>query len=161
MRSELQFAMTSFFKSNMDKRNQQNSKTKLPSISAPSNSRKVSNSQTHHNQIVKTSYSSNPVQIPPDFLKVIPTDAEPITVERVNFATSTLPEYAPYYATVLDNVLSPSECAELLQLAVLSSPTGDWAPALVNAGIGYEIMRTDVRHCDRYFITIVSYSRSS
>lgn len=118
----------------------------------------MSNSRTHRNEVVKTSYSSNPVQIPPDFLKVIRTDAEPITVERVDFATSTLPEYAPYYATVLDNVLSPSECAELLQFAVLSSPTGDWAPALVNAGIGYEIMRTDVRHCDRYFISIDFYS---
>jgi hypothetical protein len=134
----------------MDNQNQQNSRLRPPSISAPLHAKKESNSRTHRNRSVKTSYSSNPIQIPRDFLKVIRTDAEPIMVNRVNFATTTLPEYAPYYATVLDNVLSPSECAELLHLALLSSPTGDWAPALVNSGAGYEIMKPNVRRCDRY-----------
>jgi hypothetical protein len=105
---------------------------------------------------MRTSYTSNQVQIPSDFLKVVPTDAKPITVERVDFAASTLPEYAPYYATVLENVLSASECEELLRLAVLSSPTGGWAPALLNVGIGYEILETNVRHCDRYVISVCS-----
>jgi len=99
-------------------------------------------------RIMKTSYSSNPVQIPSNFLKAH-TAAESIQVERVDFATSTLPEYASCYATVLDNVLSAAECAELLRLAVLSSPTGSWAPALLNVGVGVEMLETEVRHCDR------------
>jgi hypothetical protein len=98
---------------------------------------------------MKTSYTCKPVEFPPDFLKITPPDAQPIVVERVNFAASAVPEYAPYYATVLDNVLSASECAELLRLAMLSAPSGDWEPAMVNAGAGYEILATDVRHCDR------------
>jgi hypothetical protein len=119
-------------------------KSKISSISAPFDTKK----EIDLRKPIKTSYSSNLVEIPADFLKVR-TDAEPIQVERANFATSTLPEYAPYYATVLDNVLSAAECAELLRLAVLSSPTGSWAPALLNVGAGVEILETDVRHCDR------------
>lgn len=99
-------------------------------------------------EVVKTSYSSNHVDLPSDFLVAIPADAEPITVKRVDFASSPLPEYTPYYATVLENVLSASECADLLKLAEQSSPTG-WAPALLNVGSGYELLATDVRHCDR------------
>jgi hypothetical protein len=139
LNEELQIAMTSFFKASMNKRNKQNS---TPSSISP---------------FVNTSYSSNPVEIPADFLKVIGTNAEPISVQRVNFAESALPEYAPYYATVLDNVLSASECAELLRLAVLSSPTGNWAPALLNAGIGVEFLDTKIRNCDRYPIPTRPY----
>jgi hypothetical protein len=125
------------------------------SIPASLGTKKDSQPQTRP-RVIRTSYSSNPVEIPSDFLRVR-TDVEPIQVERVNFAISTLPEYAPYYATVLDNVLSASECAELLRLAVLSSPTGGWAPALLNVGVGVEILETDVRHCDRYMVSIGSY----
>jgi len=102
-----------------------------------------------HRRLVKTTYTSKPVEIPSEFLKVTPADAQPITVERVDFAASAVPEYAPYYATVLNNVLSASECTELLRLAVLSSPTGDWEPAMVNAGGGFEILAADIRRCDR------------
>jgi len=122
--------------------------SKTSFISAPANVKNLASGQ--RSRIMQTSYTSNPVQIPPNFLKEIPKDTNPITIERVNFAESALPEYAPYYATVLDNVLSASECAELLRLAALSSPTGDWAPALLNVGVGVEILETEVRHCDRY-----------
>lgn len=100
-------------------------------------------------QIVKTNYTSKPVDIPADFLKATPLDAVPITVERIDFAASSLPEYAPYYATVLDNVLSASECAQLLRLAEQSSPTGKWGKAMLNAGIGREILAPEVRLCER------------
>lgn len=135
--------MTSYF--------QRHLRPKVSSISSPFDSKKVSNHDDYP-RVVKTSYTSEPVEIPSEFLKATPPDARPITAERVDFAASAVPEYAPYYATVLDNVLSPSECVELHRLAELSSPTGDWAPAMVNAGAGYEILATDVRRCDRFVV---------
>jgi len=99
--------------------------------------------------IVQTNYTSKPVDIPADFLKATPPDATPITVEKIDFSTSPLPEYAPCYATVLDNVLSTSECTELLRLAVESSPQGKWEQAMVNVGIGREILAPEFRLCER------------
>ncbi|KAF7973626.1 hypothetical protein HWV62_14812 [Athelia sp. TMB] len=98
---------------------------------------------------VKTSYPSNEVDIPDDFLKRTPIDAAPITVHRIDFAKSSLREYHAYYATVLDNVLSPSECARLLRLAEASSPTGGWSPAMLNVGAGHEMLATNFRFHDR------------
>ena len=97
----------------------------------------------------KTSYTSKAVEIPPEFLRIQPADIQPITVQRVKFAETPLPEYERCYATVIDNVLSASECDQLLRLAEMSSPTGGWAPAMVNAGMGYEVLVTEIRHCDR------------
>lgn len=98
---------------------------------------------------VKTSYPSNEVDIPDDFLKRTPIDAAPITAHRIDFAKSSLPEYHACYATVLDNVLSPSECARLLRLAEASSPTGGWSPAMLNVGAGHEMLATNFRFHDR------------
>lgn len=116
------------------------------SISAPTDVKVNPNPRP---QVTKTTYESNTVPIPASFLTTTPSDAHPITVSRIDFANTTLPEYTPYYATVLDNVLSATECADLLRLAEKSSPTGEWQPALLNAGAGYEVLMTDVRHCDR------------
>lgn len=136
--------MNSLLKASIGKLNKQSSKT---SSTAPFDKKKESDFHIHP-RIVQTKYSSNPIEIPSDFLKVR-TDAESIQAERIDFATSTLPEYARYYAVVLDNVLSVSECTELLRMAERSSPTGDWAPALLNVGVGLEILSPEVRHCDR------------
>jgi hypothetical protein len=103
---------------------------------------------TGHRPIIRTSYTSKPVKIPPYFLFASPSDADSITVEKIDFAASPLPEYAGMYATVLDNVLSASECAELLSLAEMSSSDG-WQAALVNAGIGREVSAPEVRSCGR------------
>lgn len=116
------------------------------SISAPTDVTKHLNGMP---KLTQTRYTSKAVDIPSDFLRVLPQDAHPITVSRVKFAETALPEYEPCYATVIDNVLSASECEELLMLAEMSSPTGGWAPAMVNAGMGYELLATDIRHCDR------------
>lgn len=90
------------------------------------------------------------MDLPADFLQASPgAGALPITVQRVDFSATALPEYKNCYATVLDNVLSAEECAALLGMAEASAPTGGWAPALVNAGSGYEVMVTDYRKCDR------------
>jgi len=71
------------------------------------------------------------------------------------------------YAVIIDNVISPSECAELIRLAEASVPmpgsAGEasssadhatekqdpWSPALVNIGGGWEILQADYRNSDR------------
>lgn len=123
-------------------------------------------------RVVKTYYTSRPVNIRPDFLKdPLP---HPITVAHVDFLHGNLPEYNGLYAVVLDGVLTSSECKELLDLceeSVEDPSTPDslpndvknddhgpddrgrtaqkWRPAMVNAGPGREVMLQDYRHCDR------------
>ncbi|KAI1146491.1 hypothetical protein F4825DRAFT_466496 [Nemania diffusa] len=105
---------------------------------------------------VQTVYRSNDVAIPDGFLKSTPADAQPITHTPIDFKTSVLPEYDGCYAVVLDNVLSPSECAELIRLAedsVMDEDKGAdgsaWRPALVNVGGGFEMQIPDYRNSDR------------
>ncbi|KAI1170454.1 hypothetical protein F4777DRAFT_591942 [Nemania sp. FL0916] len=106
-------------------------------------------------QPVKVIYRSNNVAIPDDFLKSDPTDAQPITHEPIDFLNSVLPEYDGCYAVVLDHVLSPSECAQLLQLAedsvmdIDKEDGSSWRPALVNVGGGYEAEMPDYRKSER------------
>lgn len=104
-------------------------------------------------QGVQTNYSSNEVGIPEDFLKEQAHDCQPVRVSRIDFSNTVVPEYAGYYAIILDNVLSPSECQGLLKLAEESAiPDADgrlWRPAMVNIGGNYEMMATDYRNSDR------------
>ncbi|CAM6128631.1 unnamed protein product [Calypogeia fissa] len=73
-------------------------------------------------QFLKTSYTSCPVSIPTDFLSSPPPSTHPsITYTKIDFSTSPIPEYQDHYAVVLDNVLSPEECQELIHLAELSA----------------------------------------
>ncbi|KAF2962732.1 hypothetical protein GQX73_g10839 [Xylaria multiplex] len=104
---------------------------------------------------VKPVYRSNDVTIPDGFLTSDPVDARPITHRLINFKDSVLPEYESCYAAVLDNVLSPSECAQLIRLAESSVMDEDkidgspWRTALVNVGGGYEVEIPDYRKSDR------------
>lgn len=105
---------------------------------------------------VQTTYRSEDVQIPADYLVTEPYDAKPITFQQINFKDSVLSEYEGGYAVVLDNVLSPSECATLIRLAESSVTKEDkvedgnpWQPALVNIGGGYEVLQADYRNSDR------------
>ncbi|KAH8161980.1 hypothetical protein CIB48_g6257 [Xylaria polymorpha] len=104
---------------------------------------------------VKTVYRSKDVAIPDDFLKSDPADAQPITHSPIDFKNSVLPEYEGCYAVVLDHVLSPSECTQLLQLAEDSVMDEDkqsgssWGAALVNIGGGYEVEIPDYRKGER------------
>ncbi|TLS24482.1 hypothetical protein PpBr36_08185 [Pyricularia pennisetigena] len=74
----------------------------------------------------KVVYNFAPVPIPENFLSTSnpPPDAQPVTLTPVDF-TSVLPEYEGTYAVVLENVLSPSECAQLLRMAEASVPEAD------------------------------------
>jgi hypothetical protein len=103
----------------------------------------------------KTNYASNDVPIPADFLTTAPSDAQPLTIEQIDFSGTVLPEYAGCYAVVLDNVISPSECETLVKLAEASVPVSErgekdeWQPALVNIGAGFEVLSPEYRNSDR------------
>jgi len=77
--------------------------------------------QLQDGDVVKTSYTSRDVPIPPDFLVAddpLNGAADPIVVSKViDWRATPIPEYADRYAVVIDNVLSPSECATLVRLA--------------------------------------------
>ncbi|KAK1479834.1 oxidoreductase domain-containing protein [Colletotrichum cuscutae] len=106
----------------------------------------------------KTSYTSNEVPIPPDFLSVpLPASAPAVTLQKLDWSKTALPENGPLYAVVLDNVLTPGECAQLLRMAEASAtdrgpdPDKDepWRPAMVNMGPGWEILEPEYRNSDR------------
>ncbi|KFY32975.1 hypothetical protein V495_08557 [Pseudogymnoascus sp. VKM F-4514 (FW-929)] len=108
-------------------------------------------------QIVRTSYTSHPVSIPDNFLAPF-ADPSSITVSKIDFANTELPEYKDLYAVVLDNVMSPQECEKLIHLAEQSAGAhGDdetvenngWKPAMVNAGFNKEFLALDYRNSDR------------
>lgn len=109
---------------------------------------------------VRMQYASRDVDIPADFLSVTapPPDAKPVTISPVDWASSPLPQYDGLFAVVLENVLSPSECKTLIDLAESSvdltrvNSTGDhnpWMPAMVNAGSGFEVLDSGYRNSDR------------
>lgn len=102
--------------------------------------------------LLRTHYTSKPVDVPSSFLQTPPE--KPVTFEHISFADSQLPEYAGSFAVLLENVLAPSECAQLLQLAEASVPevaegASPWRLALVNMGNGHEAARPDVRNSGR------------
>lgn len=109
---------------------------------------------------VQMHYASRDVAIPTDFLSLTapPPDAQPVTISPVDWTSSPLPEYKGLFAVVLENVLSPSECQTLIDLAESSvdvsrmNSTGDhgpWRPAMVNAGSGFEVLDSGYRNSDR------------
>lgn len=89
---------------------------------------------------------SDLLTLPQDFL-LNPLPSPPI-VRPIHFAQTPLVDYARYYAIVLDNVLSPEECDQLLQAAEATT-NGKWEEAMVNAGGGRQLLATDVRNSGR------------
>ncbi|MCJ1357293.1 MAG: hypothetical protein MMC33_007289 [Icmadophila ericetorum] len=71
-----------------------------------------------------------------------------ITVQRIDFTKTPLPELNGLYAVVLDNVLSASECAEFVTAAEATS-NGVWEQAQVNIGGNQQALITDIRDCGR------------
>lgn len=104
---------------------------------------------------VPTSYTSREVTLDASFLSTPSSapDAAPVAAHRVDFRKTALSQRGAAYAIVLDNVLSPSECAQLLALAEASSSASDpakpWQPALVNAGPGREALIPEYRNSER------------
>lgn len=104
---------------------------------------------------IQTSYTHNLVPVPPSFLTTPPP--KPITSRPIDWSSTPLPEYAGSVALVLEDVLSPAECAQLLSLAEASVPrdpdssgeTSAWRPALVSLGPGWEAPAPGYRESDR------------
>lgn len=110
-------------------------------------------------EVVPVEYISNDVSIPEGFLSLTspPPDARSITLSPIDWTQTVLPEYDGRYAVVLDNVVSPSECQELIKLAessvdmsrVAQGIQNPWRPAMVAAGSGYEVLDSKYRNSDR------------
>ncbi|KAF2169458.1 hypothetical protein M409DRAFT_52695 [Zasmidium cellare ATCC 36951] len=83
--------------------------------------------------------------LPEEFLS---KPAPDITVSRIDFSQTSLPEYQGLYAVILENVLSPAECDQLLQGAEASS-NGKWERAMINMGNGRQELIADARNCSR------------
>lgn len=97
--------------------------------------------------------------IPDDFL---PPEPPPTASSRQIDFTQTNPplrDYARTFAAVIDDVLTPSECAELIRLAEASATTkkdspdtngkATWERAMINIGNGHQMLATDTRNCGR------------
>lgn len=108
---------------------------------------------------IQVEYISNDIPIPNDFLSATSPlfDPKPITIAPIDWTKTALPEYNGRYAVVLDNVISPSECQELIKLAessvdmsrVAEGVQNPWRPAMVAAGSGYEVLDSKYRNSDR------------
>ncbi|RJE23506.1 P4Hc [Aspergillus sclerotialis] len=103
------------------------------------------------------------VPIPDSFL---PSETPPnATSYQIDFTKTTpaLPKYKDHFAAVIDNILTPSECNELIRLAEASTTTSTashsepqpqphtptWERAMVNVGNGKQVLATDYRNCSR------------
>lgn len=70
------------------------------------------------------------------------------SVSRIDFSDTPLAEnYTGFFATVLDDVFSEQECADLLKLA--ETPPNKWEPTAV---AGDEVYASNFRHSDRSLV---------
>jgi len=74
--------------------------------------------------------------------------AEDITVHRIDFRKTDLPQYYGLYAVLLDSVLSVDECETLIKVAE-SSTTKGWERAMINVSGGRQVLMEDERCCGR------------
>ncbi|KAJ7143616.1 hypothetical protein C8R43DRAFT_891497 [Mycena crocata] len=69
------------------------------------------------------------------------------TVQPIDFSSTALKQsYSGFYATVIDDLLTPAECDTLRELA---SSTGDWQPAGMSAGADTQTVHSNFRNSDR------------
>ena len=66
----------------------------------------------------------------------------------VHFKDTLLPEYEGLYAVILDHVLSPTECRQLIDIAEART-NGAWEPAMINIGNGKQSFNPYARDCGR------------
>ena len=84
-------------------------------------------------------------QLPCDIL----SNPGPETKKQIiDFSKTELPEYKDHYACILDNVLSASECADLIR-AAKAQTDGEWHHATINGSHSGGEVDTDSRSCGR------------
>jgi hypothetical protein len=86
-----------------------------------------------------------PSTLPSDFLL---NPSPNLQTTRLDFSQTPLTEYSGLYAVVIDNVLTPAECAALISAAETTT-NGAWERALVNVGGGRQERIDDIRSCSR------------
>ena len=79
----------------------------------------------------------------PDFLATLSRN---ISVSRIDFSQTPLPEYSGFYAVILDDVMSEEEC-ELLIKAAESSTSKGWERAKVDIGGGSQALDFEYHNC--------------
>ncbi|KAF9889273.1 hypothetical protein FE257_007586 [Aspergillus nanangensis] len=95
------------------------------------------------------------MDLPDDFLQGPPPPTATLTKIDFTQTTPPIPAYKDHFAAIIDNLLTPSECTQLLHLAEQSGPNGDstnthpWDRALLNIGNGQQIQALDARNCGR------------
>lgn len=93
-----------------------------------------------HNLSAMDSY-----ELPNDFLS---GRGPEITKEIVDFKKTAIPEYDGLYACILDDVLTATECAQLIRAAE-SRNQGVWGQAMINMGNGRQQVALEARDCGR------------
>ncbi|KAI9732556.1 MAG: hypothetical protein M1834_003891 [Cirrosporium novae-zelandiae] len=86
------------------------------------------------------------MELPGHFLS---SAAVGITIRRVHWPDTPLPEYDGLHAYILDNVLTPMECTQLIAVAEARTE-GKWEPAQINVGNGRQELNLYSRDCGRY-----------
>ncbi|KAL9121597.1 MAG: hypothetical protein Q9187_001849 [Circinaria calcarea] len=83
-----------------------------------------------------------------ELVRLLSRPGPPVTVQKVDFKNTDLPENANLYAVILDNVLTAKECQHLVAAAEAST-NSVWEQAMVSMGNYQQELRTDVRDCGR------------
>ncbi|ERF69836.1 hypothetical protein EPUS_08037 [Endocarpon pusillum Z07020] len=89
--------------------------------------------------------------LPADQSRFLSTPSPPTCTSTViDFSTTPLPEYANHFALLISNLLTASECAQLLQLAESTTrPPATWSAAEINIGYGRQMLMREARNCGR------------
>lgn len=118
--------------------------TQLRLVSGASTSKRPS----HAPQPTATMASPEPepMRLPPGFLS---GPAPHLAKSHVDW--SLIPEYHDSWAVVLDGVLTEEEC-ETLVAAAEGTTNGEWERAMVNIGMGMQMVLTDTRNCGRIIV---------
>jgi hypothetical protein len=90
--------------------------------------------------------NQKPIELPPGFLD---GPAPNLTLEVVDWRW--IPENRDKWARVLDGVMTKEECETLVR-AVEKTTDGEWERAMVNIGMGMQIMLPGQRNCGRIII---------
>jgi len=69
--------------------------------------------------------------------------------ERIDFSKTQLPEYSGLFALLIHDLLTPTECTDLLNFA---QSANRWEQAMINVGGGRQMLSTETRNCGRIIV---------
>ena len=89
--------------------------------------------------------ASSASSLPSNFLS---NPSPNITIKKIDFTKTPIPQYDGLKAFIIDNALSKPECETLVQAAEATT-NSIWEQAMVNVGMGKQKLMKDVRDCGR------------